>query len=382
METTVGFVLTVLRDALTRGLLTKLRKRPRPAHVLFCMVDHFEPGLGMAPAATQRARVQELLEKYPPLADEHRDAFGNRPRRSWFFPPHDHVNGSLRDLAALCARGYGEIELHLHHGKTGPDTAENLARTIRLCLRDYAQFGIFGCEGGEKRYGFVHGDWALNNSRRGGKYCGVNNELEILQQTGCYADFTFPSCKESNPAQVNSIYYADVKRHVPRSCSRGIPVRAGATHPTGLMIVQGPVRIVRAKGRISVGDGIHNRRHATKVLLDSLVGAWIHVAGKNDWVIVKTHTHGSINAASVLGPPMHDGFSYLEEEYNDGKNFILHYVTARELYNIIKAAEAGEQGNPEQYRNYLVERPRYDPGPNISEASKELREAVERTYRG
>ena len=116
--------------------------------------------------------------------------------------------------------------------------------------------------------------------------------------------------------------------------------------------------------------------------MDSLVGTWIHVPGKPDWVIVKTHTHGTVNAASVLGPPMHEGFRCLEEKYNDGKNFILHYVTARELYNIVKAAEAGEQGNPEQFRNYCVGAPRYDSSPEIAEASQELHEALARTYRG
>ncbi len=382
MASTIGFMLSVLRDALTRGILNTFQKRPRPAHVLFCMVDHFEPGLGMAPATVQRQRVKELLEKYPPLADRHRDAFGNRPGRTWFFPPHDHVNGSLRDLTSLCQRGYGEIELHLHHGKAAPDTPENLAHTIRLTLRDYSQFGIFGAVGGQKRYGFIHGDWALNNSCRDGKYCGVNNELAILHETGCYADFTFPSCGESNPAQVNSIYYAQIDRHFPKCYSRGAPVLAGAGPQPGLMIIQGPVKLVRVNGRTSAGDGIHDLRHPTSNLIDALVSTWIHVVGKRDWVIVKTHTHGTANAESVLGQPMHEGFDCLERKYNDGKQFILHYVTARELYNIVKAAEAGEDGDPEQYRNYKVGPPRYDSSPNISEASTELQEAIGKTYRG
>ena len=56
---------------------------------------------------------------------------------------------------------------------------------------------------------------------------------------------------------------------------------------------------------------------------------------------------------------MHDGLSYLERRYNDGENFILHYVTARELYNLVKAAKAGRQGDPEEYRDYLVKPPVY-----------------------
>src|SRR5438132_607974 len=49
-------------------------------------------------------------------------------------------------------------------------------------------------------YGFIHGNWALCNSRPDGRWCGVNNELEILRATGCYADFTMPSAP--HPTQI------------------------------------------------------------------------------------------------------------------------------------------------------------------------------------
>ena len=39
-------------------------------------------------------------------------------------------------------------------------------------------------------------------------------------------------------------------------------------------------------------------------------------------------------------------------KYNDGENFILHYVTAREMVNILHAAEDGHGGKPNQFRNY------------------------------
>jgi hypothetical protein len=43
--------------------------------------------------------------------------------------------------------------------------------------------------------------------------------------------------------------------------------------------------------------------------------------------------------------------------YNDGRDFVLHYVTAREMYNIAFAAMAGERGNPHEYRDYLLSPP-------------------------
>ena len=79
---------------------------------------------------------------------------------------------------------------------------------------------------------------------------------------------------------------------------------------------------------------------------------------------------------------MDEAFGYLETAYNDGSAYVLHYVTARELYNIIRAAEAGEVGDPDDYRNYSIGPPCYDPTADILEASEELRAAVSRTYLG
>ena len=48
-------------------------------------------------------------------------------------------------------------------------------------------------ETGQLMYGFIHGNWTLDNSGHDGKLCGVNDELIVLKETGCYADFTYPS---------------------------------------------------------------------------------------------------------------------------------------------------------------------------------------------
>ena len=47
-------------------------------------------------------------------------------------------------------------------------------------------------------------------------------------------------------------------------------------------------------------------------------------------------------------------FSYLENKYNNSIKYKLHYVTAREMYNLIKAAEAGDAGDPSLYRDFLI----------------------------
>lgn len=40
------------------------------------MVDHYEPGVGRVDSTVETAGVEELLMKYPQLADGHADASG------------------------------------------------------------------------------------------------------------------------------------------------------------------------------------------------------------------------------------------------------------------------------------------------------------------
>ena len=159
-----------LESLLRYGLDFPERRRVRTQkrrHIVFATVDHYEPGTGGVNEKIERARVDRLLRRYPDLADRHGDSFGNWPRRTWFFPPHYHRYFNLKKLVSLCEAGYGEIELHYHHGKARPDTAENLEKALRQTVAEYAKFGIFGTHEGVRKYAFIHGDWALNNSRHG-----------------------------------------------------------------------------------------------------------------------------------------------------------------------------------------------------------------------
>jgi len=54
--------------------------------------------------------------------------------------------------------------------------------------------------------------------------------------------------------------------------------------------------------------------------------------------------------------------AYLEQAYNDGERYVLHYVTAREMYNIARAAEDGCTGDPGRYRDHVLPAPRASAG--------------------
>lgn len=365
-------------------------RQGKTVHVLFCMCDHYEPGTGKVSDAEGDQRVADLLNIYPEIADRHHDSSGKKPTRTWFYPPHYHRQGWLKKLVSLCERGYGEVELHLHHGKDCSDTSAHLRETIQRCLDEYARFGIFGRVKDRIAYGFIHGDWALDNSRNG-TFCGVNDEISILVETGCYADFTFPAPNMANPRIMNSIYYATDDPARPKSHDHGRLVKAntgtkGFDSPD-LLMVQGPLHPIRKNGtwrslRI-LGDSLDDAQQASARRTAKWLASGISVQGKENWVIVKTHTHGASDAATVLGPNLDEMFSHLEQQFRDRAGYALHYVTARELYNIIRAAECGEPSdNPDLYRDYIVSAPSYDASPDILGASPTLAGNVAKTYAG
>lgn len=347
-----------------------LRSRPSPSsmapvHVMFCFVDHFEPMWRGADPELQRTRVDRWCLDYRRLADRHQDADGRPPQHSFFYPEEEYTQEHLDKLASLCADGYGEIEIHLHHDN---DTETN----FRECISRFANIlherhGALPLdpETGVPRFGFIHGNWCLDNSRPDGRWCGLNNELILLRELGCYADFTLPSApSDTQTSTINSIYYATDDPHAPKSHDKGVPVRKGGSASGDLMIVQGPLSLNWKERRLGLLPRIENADirascPPTPARVDAWVRSGVHVEGKPDWIFVKIHTHGTQDhdMDTLLGESADAMHRYLGERYNDGNQYVLHYVTAREVYNIIKAAEAGLDGDPAQYRDYLLPPP-------------------------
>lgn len=336
-----------------------------PTHVMFCFVDHFEPGWGKADFATQTHRVQRWCSEYRALAGRHRDADGVHPQHTFFYPEEEYAPEHLDALQSLCADGFGEIEVHLHHDN---DNEANFRATIsRFCTLLHERHGALPRDprSGALRFGFIHGNWCLDNSRPDGRWCGINNELALLRELGCYADFTLPSApSDTQTATINSIYYATDDPKRPKSHDRGTPVRVG-TPPSGdLLLVQGPLGLNWKQRRAGIMPRIENAdvrggQPPTPARVDAWIRTGIHVEGRPEWVFVKIHTHGTQerDIDTLLGPPVDAMHAYLESAYNDGRKYVLHYATAREMYNIIKAAESGHSGDPHPYRDFELPPP-------------------------
>jgi hypothetical protein len=344
----------------------KLKGKPNydgPLHIMFCFTDHYEPQWGNpGDIDIERSRVDRWLVEYPKLFGDIKDADGCLPKHTFFYPEEEYRKEHLDKIQELCSLGFGEIEVHLHHDN---DTSENLTTTLNNFLdmlhQDHGCFVKF--PGTEKlAYGFIHGNWTLDNSHPDGLHCGVNDELLVLKNTGCYADFTLPSAP--SPAQtttVNSIYYATDDPIKPKSHDQGVDLEVGKAASGDLMMVQGPLALNWKKRKMGFMPGIENGDVRTSIppdkdRVDLWVDQHIHVKGRPEWIFIKIYTHGTQerDMDTMLGDPTVDMYKYLSTKYNDGENYAMHFVSSRETYNIIKAAEAGETGSPGQYRDYIL----------------------------
>jgi hypothetical protein len=264
-----------------------------------------------------------------------------------------YVEEDLEALADLCRAGYGEVEVHLHHD------GDN-SRALRRKFLDYKallaeRHGLLArdAQTGEVTYGFIHGDWALDNSSPDGSRCGVNDELDVLMQTGCYADFTLPSVPSpTQTRKINSIYYAQDDPVRPKSHDQGVDVGSSARPSDSLMLVQGPLVLNWRNRKWGLVPRIENSCiQANQPLAIERVDDWlrarVQVPTRPDWFFVKLHTHGApeANAPMLIGESAVGFHRALARRARENPSFHYHYVTAREMYNLVLAAEAGWGGS-------------------------------------
>ena len=191
---------------------------------------------------------------------------------------------------------------------------------------------------GGARFAFVHGNFALANSMQG-RYCGVDSEIEILSETGCYADFTLPS--SPNPAQtskINSLYECNWPLSRKSAHREGRDLRSGRFSPMLPLIIQGPLMLDFSRHRRhwplpTVENGaLTGTRPATMERLKLWMGAGIRVKGRPDWLFIKLHCHGMDprDRDAMVGESLQRFLRELKEESRGGHEYKIHYVTARD----------------------------------------------------
>jgi hypothetical protein len=365
IRTTLRWLPSYVRQRLT------LRSRPsKPAHIVIALADHFEPSFSREHPATpagsdeQQRSVQSWCKQYPGVVDAFRDSDGHPFRHTYFFPAEQYDKAVVDPLAKHCREGWGELEIHLHHGMLAPDTAENTRATLCRFRDALAELGCLSRWDGEgpPRYAFVHGNWALANSA-GDRYCGVDEEMEILAETGCYADFTLPSANSrAQVTKINALYECTrpLRQRAPHRSGRDLQVgRPPVVFP---LIVQGPLGLDFGRRRglrrpiPSIEDGaLIGTNPGSMRRLDLWTRAGIGVRDRPEWIFIKLHCHSmdADDREAVLGKPARQFLEALTAGARQ-QAYGVHFVTAREMTNIILAACDGKAGSPGEFRNYRL----------------------------
>jgi hypothetical protein len=340
MEYWLGSHLAQLRKGRARA------QGSGPRHVYFCFADHYEPYGGTTDRERAHQRVAKWMQQYPEVARRHRDSDGRCPQHSFFYPEEEYDAALLDQLAQLRAEGFGDVEVHLHHDN---DTADHLRSTLlRFVDVLHERHGLLrrDPETGQLQWVFIHGNWALDNSRPDGRWCGVDNELDVLVETGCVADMTMPSApSDTQTRKINSIYFARGQAGCRKSHDQGRDVAVGHWgQPGELLMVQGPLTLNWREGKL----GLVPRIESAELSYDApptphRVALWgrcgISVTGAPDHVFIKVHTHGATERSMQM---LFDqgGFdrlwTELERQYRDHPGCRLHYVTAWEMVQKIR----------------------------------------------
>jgi hypothetical protein len=349
---------------------------PAGKHVIFTIANHFEPGYNEFPNDrgglgvvldwdTQMRRLDKWCDQAVAIGEAVRDHDGTPFRHTNFYPIEQYNSRLLNRMAELQEAGFGEVEIHLHHGVESPDNAANLKRTL-VTYRDILA-NEHGCLSREHdddipRYAFVHGNWTLGNSAANGWCCGVDNELEILAETGCFIDMTLPSMpSRTQVSRINAIFECGHPLSE-RKAHRSGPSIGEGSKPQLPIILCGPLVFdwQTGKGGLplpKVDNGALTANYPMNLArFDRWRNARISVMGHPDWVFVKVYCHGFFDhdQPALVGDVMR---RFLEEvlEYADKTGeFRLHFASAREAFNMVMAAVDGHGGEPGSYRDYKL----------------------------
>jgi len=315
-------------------------------HIYISICDHFEPYWGNADKYTARKRIETWVDNYPKIAEKFVDSSGRHPRYTFFYPEEEYEFEDMKILGTMCETGISEVEIHLHHDN---DTHDNLKHTlIDYKKRLHEDHGLLSVDKltGDISYGFIHGNWALNNSRPDKKWCGIDDETSILLDTGCYGDFTLPSAPSSTQTRkVNSIYYAKANISKPKAHNWGANSQVGKFN-NGLLMIQGPLCLNWSDRKYYILPRIENGDLCARNILDKKrFSLWLDqniiVENAPSHKFIKIYTHGAQdnNLEMIFKNKILENLFKISLEVAAECKAKVFFTSAREMANVIKSLE-------------------------------------------
>jgi len=318
------------------------RRVPGGGRVWVAIADHWEPYWQRPSDQIAAQRAALWVKQWPEIARRHCDSSGRAPQYTFFYPQEEYQPHILDSLAELKQAAIADVDVHIHHDGEGQQNfVDRMSGFIEALSHRH---GLLRVSNGRPVFGFIHGNWALDNSRPDGRHCGLNNEITLLRDLGCYGDFTMPSGNSPTQARtVNTIYWATDDPLKPRSYDYGIAVRRGAPGNGDLLMIPGPLGL-RWSGRLIP------RMEAGELAWYDLptayrVARWLDLAPSvgND-IFIKLYTHGAQerNSSALLLAGGLDRLFTLLAEGCRRREYQLRYVTTWEMRRAVDAAARGE----------------------------------------
>lgn len=332
------------------------RKLPPPKHVYLMIADHFEPFWNGADEDTARRRVEMWRREWPRIADRTRDSKGRPPQYTFFYPEEEYRPHLLDMLAELKELKIADMEIHIHHDGEGEHDFVDRIERFKEVL--YYRHGLLRKENGRIVFGFIHGNWALDNSRPDGRWCGLNNEITLLRDLGCFADFTLPSAPSAaQTALVNTIYWATDDPQRPKSHATGVPVVRGGHSHGDLLMIPGPLGVNWRERSRRLLPRLETGELASYALpTPERVRLWLDCAprvGENLFVKLFSHGAQERNCECLLNGHLNRLFDAVTTECSR-RDLQLFYVSAWDMFQIV-AGNACLRSTEDRLRLTLVE---------------------------
>ena len=308
------------------------------------IADHWEPYRGNATDETAAGRVAVWVKHWPEIARRHADSTGRAPQYTFYYPQEEYRPGILDALAEMKRTGIADVDVHIHHDGEGQQNfVDRMSGFVGTLV---TRHGLLRFSGGRPVFGFIHGNWALDNSRPDGRYCGLNNEITLLRDLGCYADFTMPSGNSPTQSRtVNTIYWVSDDPDRPRSYDRGVAVKPGEPGRGDLLMIPGPIGL---RWRERVFPRLETGEIASQDLPTAYrVERWLDLGPRiGSDIFLKLYTHGAQernSSALLIAGGLERLFTLLAEGCRR-RGHQLRYVSTWEMRQAVDAAAQSPAG--------------------------------------
>ena len=112
--------------------IRRMAEKARPGHLIFIVANHFEPAwnaeLKPTDWVTQQSRLEHWCKQARAIGQAVQDSDGVPFRHTYFYPAEQYHRALIDRLAEEQSLGFGEVEIHLHHGVGQPKDSQKPCR--------------------------------------------------------------------------------------------------------------------------------------------------------------------------------------------------------------------------------------------------------------